>query len=181
MWNLPKGKEFLLTVSLKQLEKLHADEAKVKPKMRLLVAICRKKAQSIDEIANNLNLPRNTVYNYLKRFIQRGISAKDSVKQSGRPPVLTKKQRQRFIKDLERGPPNNPRGLWSTKEVRDLLKKKYKVSFVHQHVWRILTQCGFSLQRPRKRHYKAATPAEMQEFKKKLNEKQLIIERKVSS
>lgn len=178
MWKLTKGKEFLPNTSLKRLQVMYNHEEKSKPKLRLLSAIHRKQGKSIDEIAYLLSKSRRTVHGWLTRFQKRGIEGKDSFKQSGRPATLKLTQRKNLVKDLERGPPHNQFGLWSTKELKELLKRKYHVEFVNQHVWRLLVSLGFSMQRPRKRHYQRPSDEEIAQFKKKLNEKQDIIVRK---
>lgn len=178
MWNLEKGKQFLPEVSLQQLRMLYAREKKAKPKLRLLGAIHRKQGKSIDQIAYVLNTPRDTVHGWLWRFMRRGISAKDSIKQTGRPTEMSLSQRKKLVKDLERGPPHNPSGLWTTKDVRELLDKKYGQQYVKQHVWRLLVSLGFSMQRPRKRHYLRPSDEEIIRFKKKLGEKRSITVRK---
>ncbi len=178
MWELAKGKEFLSNISVKKLQKMYDKEKDVKSKLRLLSAVHRKRGKSMDEIAYILSKPRRTIHGWLTRFQKRGLSGKDSIKQSGRPATLTLTQQKNLTKDLERGPPHNPTGLWSTKELKDLLKRKYYVEFVNQHVWRLLVSLGFSMQRPRKQHYRKPSEEEITQFKKKLNEKQGIIVRK---
>ena len=178
MWKLTKGDKFLPTISLKKLQKMYDKEKSAKSKLRLLTAVHRKRGKSIDEIAYILSKSRRTIHGWLTRFQKRGISGKDSIKQSGRPATLTLTQRKNLVKDLERGPPHNISGLWSTKELRNLLKRKYCVEFVNQHVWRLLVSLGFSMQRPRKRHYQRVSDEEIIQFKKKRDEKQNIIERK---
>lgn len=178
MWKLTKGNTFLPKISLKRLQKMYDTEKNAKPKLRLLSTVHRKSGKSIDEIAYLLSKPRRTIHGWLTKFQQRGIDGKDSIKQSGRPATLTLTQRKNLVKDLERGPPHNRTGLWSTKELKDLLKRKYKVEFVNQHIWRLLVSLGFSMQRPRKRHYKKPSEEEIATFKKKQNEKSDIIERK---
>lgn len=175
MWNLPKGSRFLPNTTMNQLQRMYKKETKAKPKMRLLAAIHRKKGKSLDEIAYHVNASRNTVHGWLRNFSLRGIKAKDSIKQSGRPVSMTIANRKRLIKDLERGPPHNASGLWTTKEVMQLLKKKYNQRYVKQHVWRLLVSLGFSIQRPRKRHYLRPSEEELAQFKKKLGDKQDII------
>lgn len=179
MWTLEKGNRFLPDVSLHQLKKIYNLEQKAKPKLRLLCGIHRKKGESLDYIADLLSKPRRTVHGWLVRFQERGIEAKDSIKQSGRPPQLTIDQRKDLVKRLERGPPNNRSGLWTTKEVKALIKKRYGLTFVNQHVWRLLDNLGFSLQRPRKRHYKSASPEEIKQFKKKQEQELNTTEKKV--
>jgi len=178
MWQLPKGRAFLPNVSLQRLQKLYDVENNAKAKLRLLCALHRKRGKSIDEIAYLLSRNRRTVHSWLVRFNKRGIEAKDSIKQPGKIPALTLKQRQELVRILERGPPHNPSGLWVTKEVRDLIEKKFKRQYVKQHVWRLLVSLGFSMQRPRKRHYQRPSDDEITQFKKKLDEKHDIIVRK---
>mgnify|MGYP001580973583 CR=1 FL=1 len=178
MWKLTKGNEFLPNVSVKRLQEMYDEEKNAKAKLRLLSAVHRKRGKSIDGIAHLLSKPRRTIHGWLTRFQMRGVSGKDSIKQSGRPATLTLTQRKNLVKDLERGPPHNVTGLWSTKELKNLLKRKYQVEFVNQHVWRLLVSLGFSMQRPRKQHYQKPNKEEIIHFKKKLDEKRDIIVRK---
>lgn len=178
MWNLPKGDYFLPSVSLSELQRLYRKEQKAKPKMRLLCAIHRKRGESIDDIAYSLSIPRRTVHGCLHRFMEREVTAKDSIKQPGKVPRLTLSQRRLLVRELERGPPNKPSGLWTTKEVRGLIREKFGVTYALPHVWRILTSCGFSIQRPRPRHQKAASAEEIKSFKKKRGDRRDTTERK---
>lgn len=166
VWSLGKGNDFLPGISLAELKNLYVNEKQAKAKQRLLCALHRKQGKSIDDIKSIMQMQRRTVHGCLKRFDENGISAKDDGKRSGRPPLLTEKQRKSLVKELEAGPPYNKSGLWTTKKVRDLLKRKYGITFVSQHVWRVLTSMGFTMQRPRKRHYKSAPDAEIEAFKK---------------
>ena len=175
MWNLQKGVQFLPNTTIRQLQKIYEQETKAKPKMRLLAAIHRKKGKSLDDIAYHVNASRNTVHGWLRNFSLRGIQAKDSIKQTGRPVSMKLGKRKKLVKDLGRGPPHNISGLWSTKEVMRLLEKKYKQKYVKQHVWRLLVSLGFSLQRPRKQHYLRPSDEELAQFKKKLGDNLDII------
>ena len=179
MWHLEKGSEFLPEVPVKKLKQMYKKENNSKAKLRLLAAIHRKRGKSLDDVARLLEKPRRTVHGWLTYFQERGVSAKDSIKQSGRPSTLTVKQMKELVKSLEKGPPHNPKGLWNTKEVRAFIKKKYKISFVPQHIWRILIALGFSLQSPRKKHYKSASIKEIEAFKKSPDRKHATTERKV--
>jgi transposase len=179
MWSLTKGNSFLPKISSKRLQTIYSQEKNMKAKLRLLSAVHRKRGRSIDEIAYLLSKPRRTIHGWLTRFQERGIDGKDSIKQSGRPATMTVAQRRNLVKDLERGPPHNASGLWSTKELKKLLFHKYNVRFVNQHIWRLLVSLGFSMQRPRKRHYQHPSAEEIAKFKKKLDNKHDITERKV--
>src|SRR3989344_3121856 len=167
MWSLPNRTAFLPDVSTRQLRAMYAAEQHPKSKLRLLAAVHRREGKSIDGIAYMLSKHRRTVHGWLTRFAERGIDAKNARKQTGRPSQLTLAQKRRLVKDLERGPPHNATGLWSTKEVRELLRRKYKAVFVKQHVWRMLDQLGFAMLRPRKQHHQRASDDEIARFKKK--------------
>ena len=167
MWSLPKGAKFIPDIFSRRLRALYAAERHPKSKLRLLAAVHRRDGKSIDEIAYMLSKSRRTVHGWLTRFVERGIEAKDARKQTGRPSQLTLAQKRQLINDLERGPPHNATGLWSTKEVQELLRRKYDVVFVKQHVWRMLDQLGFALLRPRKQHHQRASDDEIAQFKKK--------------
>lgn len=142
-------------------------EHEAKPRLRLLIALHRKQGKPIDEIAEACGVPRRTVHGTLERFQERGVEAAHAVKQDGRPPQLSIKQRRFLVRELERGPAHNRTGLWTTKQVRELIRKKFDIEYAPQHVWRILKACGFALLQPRPRHHKAASRIEMERFKKK--------------
>lgn len=181
MWDLPKGTEFLPRTNLDVLQKMYAEEQKTKPKLRLLCAIHRKKGESIDEIVDATSLKRTTVHDILHRFCKKGVIAKDAIKQKGRASFLTLRQRRSLIRHLERrGPPGNKGGLWTTKEVREYIRKKYNVKYTHVHVWELLQALGLSVQKPRPRHYKHPNDEEIDKFKKKLPGWRALIERRDS-
>jgi transposase len=179
MWKLPKGEDFLPNTTLNQLEDLYSAENKAKPKIRLLCAIHRKKGASIDEIAEITNLKRATVHSILRRFQERGTSCKDAIKQTGRPAFLTLQQRKKLVKQLEKGPPYNRTGLWSTKKVQEFIKQQYGVEYTNVHIWELLKAIGFTLQKPRPRHHKQPDADELERFKKKLPGWRAIIDQEV--
>lgn len=166
-WDLPRGEEFLPHTSPSELKQLMAAQTKARPRLWLLIAWHRKKGESVDSIAEACAVPKSTADTVLHRFAERGLTAAQPVKQEGRPPLLTLRQRKRLLTELEKGPSHNPSGLWTTKEVRELIRKRFGVAYAPQHVWRILVACGFSLQKPRLHHYKAASLEEQEAFKKK--------------
>jgi transposase len=164
---LVKGAAFLHGISEQRLRKLSRREKLRKPQLRLLAALRRKQGWTLERIATSLEQPLMTVHGWLTRLQRRGIEGLQDRKQTGRPAHLTLEQKRQLLEDLERGPPHNSSGLWTTKLVQELLRRKYGVSFVKQHVWRILDRLGFALLRPRKRHYQRADAATIAAFKKK--------------
>ena len=175
---IPKGGAFLPSISLQRLQHMARAERAHKPHLRLLAAIHRKQGWTLERSAAALDQPITTVHDWLVHFDTHGLGRLHDKKQPGRPPMLTVKQRRELVKILERGPLHHSGGLWSSKEVKDLLKRKYKIEFVKQHVWRMLTQLGFSMQCPRKRHFRQPSEEDLLLFKKKLDDKRAISDEK---
>jgi len=164
-WHLPKGDEFLPRVSMEELRQSYEREQSGWPKIRLLVAIKRKEGQSMDAIAEHLQISRTAVNETLHRFQKRGSSAKDDEKRSGRPRKLSQKQLKNLRKSLISGPRKGTNVLWTTRMILDLVKRDYGLHYTPRHVRRLLHQLGFSLQKPRPRHYKTDI-AKQAHFKK---------------
>lgn len=135
--------------------------------MRLLAAIHRKEGDSLDAIVRKLQLPRRTVHGWLQRFEERGLDGVKDIKQPGRPPMLTKTQLKELRKDLIKGPRKGNSALWTTKKVTEHVEKKFNVRYTARHMVRLLHKVGFSIQKPRPRHYKASME-EQEAFKKTL-------------
>jgi transposase len=44
--------------------------------------------------------------------------------------------------------------LWTTRQILDLVRREYGSEYTTRHLRRLMHQLGFSLQKPRPRHYK---------------------------
>lgn len=164
---IPRGNGFMPTKTVVELRALARKEKNPKAHLRLLAAIHRKEGWTLERISGALNRPVTTMHDWLLRLHDNNLDRLRDRKQPGRPPRLTRAQREQLVEELERGPPYNRQGLWTTKAVRELIRRKFGVTFAPQHAWRILVACGFSIQRPRPRHHKSASPDEIRQFKKK--------------
>lgn len=164
-WHLPKGDGFLPKISVEELRQSYDQESVGWPKIRLLVAIKRKEGQSMDAIAEQLQISRTAVNESLHRFQERGISAKDDERRTGRPRKLDQKQLKGLRKKLLSGPRKGTNVLWTTRQILDLVKREYGLEYTTRHLRRLMHQLGFSLQKPRPRHYKTDI-AKQAHFKK---------------
>ena len=154
-------------VSLQELKRSMAAETNAKSKLRWLIAIHRKRGESMDAVAEACAVPKPTVQCVLHRFAEKGWQAARAVKQEGRPPRLTKRQRVKLVEILDKGNPRAPSRLWTSKEVLALIKREFGVTYTPQHVWRLLVACRFALIQPRPRHYKSPSKEVQDAFKKK--------------
>ncbi len=154
-WNLAKGEDFLPELSVEQLREMQQQEKEAKAKLRLLVALKRKQGLSFDSIAMQLEMKRITVNKLLHRFQEKGISAKEDEQRSGRPKELSRAQLKSLRNRLIAGPRKGQNPLWTTKMVMAHVEKKYGQKYTARHMRRLLHQLGFSIQKPRPRHYEA--------------------------
>ena len=60
--------------------------------------------ETVDQVAETLSVARQTVYEWLKAFLQQGEASLVYQRSPGRPPRLTKTQRRRLVELLKKGP-----------------------------------------------------------------------------
>ena len=173
-----KGVDFLPKISLRKLEKLYHSENNAKAKLRLQCAILRKEGKTIENISDVTRKPKTTISDILNRFKQKGIIAKDAVKQKGQPKRLSDLQRKKIKKMLEKKPIEKgfPFIVWTTKLVSYAIKKIFRVVYSLRQIRNLLKKLRFSLQKQRPEHIKANKELQRQ-FKKNFDEelKSLIL------
>ena len=166
-----KGNDFLPRNSLHELEKLYHSENNTKAKLRLQCAILRKKGETIEDISDVTRKPKTTISDILNRFEQKGIIAKDAIKQKGQPIRLSAKELKKLNNALSKKPLASglPFVVWTTKLVKYFIEKRFGVSYVLMQIHRILKKISFSLQKQRPEHIKA-NKALQRRFKKNFDE-----------
>src|SRR3989338_6982081 len=166
-----KGADFLPKVSLRIIEKLYHQERNAKSKTRLQFAILRKEGKTIEEISDVTRKPKTTISDILNRFENKGIIAKDAVKQKGQPKRLSDSQSKKVKKMLEKKPVEKgfPFVVWTTKLVGYAIKKMFGVIYSLRQIRNLLKKLLFSLQKQRPMHIKANRELQRQ-FKKNFDE-----------
>jgi len=166
-----KGKDFLSKISLKELERLYHQERNAKSKIRLQCAILRKEGKTIEDISDVTRKPKTTISDILNRFEQKGIIAKDAIKQKGQPKRLSDSQRNKVKKMLEKKPVDRgfPFVVWTTKLVGYAIKKMFGVVYSLRQIRNLLKKFMFSLQKQRPEHIRANKELQRQ-FKKNFDE-----------
>ena len=71
----------------------------------------------------------------------------------GRPPKLTRRQRDRLIKLLLKGPLAHgySTNVWTTTRISELIEDKFGVSYHRDHVGRLMHNLGWTHQKPERR------------------------------
>ena len=127
--------------------------------------------KTIEDISDVTKKPKTTISDILNRFEQKGIIAKDAVKQKGQPKRLSDSQRKKIKEMLEKKPIEKgfPFIVWTTKLVRYAIKKMFGVIYSLRQIRNLLKKFMFSLQKQRPEHIRANKEIQRQ-FKKNFDE-----------
>jgi len=148
---IKKRDRFLVNISLLELNKMYNSEKNAKAKLRLLAALKRKQGNTLEEISSSLQKPKTTIHDWLKRLEDNGVEKRYDIKQSGKPPKLTKQQLGELEKVLDDSPQKQglPFVLWTTKLVQYIIIKLFDVKYELWNIWKIVQTLHFSLKVPR--------------------------------
>jgi putative transposase len=166
---IANGADFLGDISTNRLKKAYAKEEKLKARMRLHAALLRRKCMKIADIADTMEKPKGTISKWLNKLQDGGLAAAVPIKQPGRPRRLAPEQLKALRHDLLKLPENHgySSGFWSTRLVKEHVKKKFNASFTPRHMTRLLSRIGFSFKKPRTFNPRRASAQEIGAFKKK--------------
>jgi len=136
------------------LEKLVKKEKNPKLRDRLRGILLLKKNFTICEVAEILGITERTVFNWKKRYNQRGYNGLKTNPIPGRNTVLNDDDMKKLKEFLQM------RDYWSSKEVRDLIKNEFDIEFTPRHIPRILRKLGMKYQKPYVNDYRRPEDAE---------------------
>lgn len=105
---------------------------------------------SQSEIARQMGVSRATVSDWAKKVEAEGLRGLRKRTAKGGVSKLTKEQKQRLKRLLDRGALANEFSTdrWTLERVRQLIQKEFKVSYHRNYLNRLLRQLGFSPQKP---------------------------------
>jgi len=105
------------------------------------------------EVARTLGVSRQSVSRWYSRYRHGGVKRLKGAGRAGRKPRLDVKQLQRVDGALRKG--SRAHGfetdLWTLPRIAVVIERETGVRYHSGHVWRILKQLGWTLQRPAKR------------------------------
>jgi transposase len=109
--------------------------------------------KTTSEIAARLDVDPRSVRRWRTMYRRRGEVGIRAKPVPGRPPKLTKQQRNGLRRRLLKGARANgfPTDLWTCRRVAELIERCYGVEYHVDHIGRLLAALGFSCQKPTKR------------------------------
>lgn len=122
------------------------DLAEVK---RVLALLSLTAGQLVDDIAEVLKISVETIRQALNRFLLGGAKTLISKSRPGRPSKLTKSQRKRLSKWIEKGPEKMGFSgyCWRTPMIQHLIQEKFGVFYSARYLSELLKNIGFSYQK----------------------------------
>ena len=123
------------------------------------------KSYTCSEVADLMGFTADWVRKLVRRYNddpENGL--KDERRNNGKHPVLNDQQQQALQRALEADPPDH--GLWSGPKVAQWISRELDQPVSAVTGWHYLVRLGWSLQVPRRRHDRSASPEEQESFKK---------------
>jgi transposase len=107
--------------------------------------------KTVDEVVAILALSEQSVYDYVKAFILKGLDSLVYQRPSGRPPKLTPSQKKELCQLIDKGPEaaGYDCGGWNTGLIQDLILTRYGVEYTPQYVAQLLKTLDYSYQKAR--------------------------------
>ena len=102
------------------------------------------------DIAKALGVTPGAVSQWLKVYREKGLDALRYRKVSKKPSRLKQEQKDELVEMLKKGAEyfGYSGDSWTQARVRELIQRKFGVSYHVDHVGRILKQCGWTYQKP---------------------------------
>ena len=104
-------------------------------------------------VAASLKVDDQTVRRWRRQFEAKGRKGLLARKHAGRPPRLTRQQKNRLADLLVKTPAECgfDKHLWTQQLIADLIAREFGVSYHHDHIGVILREMGFTHQKPTRR------------------------------
>lgn len=114
-----------------------------------LLGIAR--GEPVAVIAAGVGVSPSTVYAWLRALLLTGVDGLRVQWRGGRPPKLTKTQRQRVAEIIEAGPEaaGFPTGCWHALLIQQVIQREFGVTYNVQYLATLLRSLGFSFQKAR--------------------------------
>jgi transposase len=114
-----------------------------------LLGIAR--GEPVPVIAAGVGVSPSTVYAWLRALLLAGVDGLRVQWRGGRPPKLTKTQRQRLAEIIEAGPEaaGFPTGCWHALLIQQGIQREFGVTYNVQYLATLLHGLGFSFQKAR--------------------------------
>ena len=122
-------------------------------KRRRLAIQLLKKGMTVSAIARWIGASKSSVVRWRDAYRRNGLKALRPKPTPGRPSRLSARQKKGLIRVLLQGPlaAGYATDLWTLKRVAQVIRKRFRIRYHPNHLWRLLGQLGWSCQKPERR------------------------------
>mgnify|MGYP001477501133 CR=1 FL=1 len=105
------------------------------------------------QVARVVGVSGASVTRWRQAHEKKGDPALASKPHPGKPARLTQKQRRRLLALLKQGPRRHGYSteLWTLRRIAEVIEKHFAVTYHPGHVWHVLSDLGWSCQKPERR------------------------------
>jgi transposase len=116
---------------------------------RIQALLALSNGVSPKQVAMTLQCSIQTVYNWIKEFLTRGMKSLRRRAYSGRPSRLKKKEKKRLGEMIDAGPAaaGYPGACWRSPMIKDLIHREFGKFFSVKYIAELLKNMGFSYQK----------------------------------
>jgi transposase len=106
---------------------------------------------TIVAIADILNVGVSSIYEWIKKFLSKGLSGLRDKCSPGRPAKLTKKQRKQLANLIDKGPEASGfiSSCWRSPMIQELILREFGILFSVHYISELLKNIGFTFQKAR--------------------------------
>ena len=146
-------------ICIMEKQDLRSATSEEKEALRLVAIKLYEKGKTQKEIYTLLQIHKNTVYQWIKRYKSEGLKGLKEKKQGhkiGIGRILSPKQEkiiQGMITDKMPEQFKLPFGLWTRKAIVELIKRQFNINIAIRTMGTYLKRWGFSPQKPKKKAY----------------------------
>jgi transposase len=118
---------------------------------RIAVLLAIANGEGLGKLLAMWEITRQTVYNWLAKFIEKRWQSLVYQKPAGRPARLTKSQKRQLVEAVKAGPEaaGYPCGCWTTCLIQEWIEQHFKVCYSRFYVAELLYHLGLSYQKAR--------------------------------
>lgn len=148
---------FRLSVSRKNVYQLQKELEKARQSgdlnrlQKISAILSLAEGYAVSDISSILNVGISSIYEWVKKFLHKGISGLCRKFSPGRPAKLTKKKRSRLANLLELGPEacGFLSSCWRSPMIQELILREFGVLFSVHYICELLKNMGFTFQKAR--------------------------------
>lgn len=113
----------------------------------------RRSVKNLSMVSRIVRASVSSVFRWKQALQHDGSQGLRAKPAPGRPPRLSKRQKDKLIQLLLKGPRavGYRTELWTLKRIAQLIQREFGVRYHPGHVWKLLTQLGWSCQKPERR------------------------------